>query len=157
MASRTVEEDCRNPQQLSPETPKLETTCIACGRDNPNGLQLRFSITDDGVAVAPWVPRKGWEGFENVIHGGVVTTVLDESMAKAIVATNDQGLTVEMKVRFRHSVHPGENLNVRGWIVQRQRRLVRAEASLSDRDGTERAHAWATFMVLPGVHPHHAF
>lgn len=78
-------------------------------------------------------------------------------MAKSIVATSDQGLTVEMKVRFRQAVHPGERLNVRGWIVDRQRRLVHTEASLRDTGGTERAHAWATFMVLPGVRPHHAF
>jgi acyl-coenzyme A thioesterase PaaI-like protein len=43
---------------------------------------------------ADWHPSSEYTGFDGVIHGGVVTTALDEAMAKAIVSTDTKGLTL---------------------------------------------------------------
>jgi acyl-coenzyme A thioesterase PaaI-like protein len=139
------------------EGAKLETGCFACGRENPRGLQIHFEIDDNGSAVASWIPLPDWAGFENVIHGGILTTAMDEAMAKAIVARGAQGLTCELRVRLHESVRPGSSLHIRGWIIEFHRRLIRTEGSICSLDGKEYAHAWASFLVLPGVHPKHAF
>lgn len=82
------------------------------------------------------------------MHGGIVSTVLDESMAKAVVATGEEALTAELRVRFRRHVIPGKAVRVTGWIAGRKRRMIQAEATLRDAEETEFAHAWATFLVL---------
>ena len=87
------------------------------------------------------------------MHGGIISTVLDEAMSKAVVAMNYEALTGELRVRFRHHVTAGENLRIRGWIVEKVKRLVKAEATLTAADGSERAHAWARFLALPAPDP----
>ncbi len=123
--------------------------CVVCGTQNPRGLQLRFEFPEDGVAGADWTPTPDWEGFQGIIHGGIISTVLDEAMSQAVSARGWPALTCELRVRLRHHVTPGEKLRVRGWVLSRQRRRILTEASLTAPDGKELAHAWATFLALP--------
>jgi acyl-coenzyme A thioesterase PaaI-like protein len=123
--------------------------CVVCGHDNPGGLRIPYTFDPAGAAVACWTPTPAWEGFRGIIHGGVVATVLDEAMSKAVAASSE-ALTAELRVRYRHHVVAGESLRVRGWIVKRTKRLIETEAVLTAADGSERAHAWASFLALPG-------
>jgi uncharacterized protein (TIGR00369 family) len=125
-----------------------QSFCFACGPDNPHGLRLRFTRTEQGEMIADWTPDAYTEGFEGIVHGGIVSTVLDESMAKAVISTGEEALTVELRVRFRRHVVAGKAVRVRGWIAARKRRVIEAEATLCDDEGTEFAHAWASFLVL---------
>ncbi|MGC8793277.1 MAG: PaaI family thioesterase [Bryobacteraceae bacterium] len=124
--------------------------CIVCGPENPRGLKLRFQARDDGEVVAEWTPTSDWEGFRGIIHGGIVTTVLDEAMSQAVSARGWPALTCELRVRLRRHVEPGRTLQVRAWVVERQRRKILTEATLAAPGGQEHAHAWATFLALPG-------
>jgi acyl-coenzyme A thioesterase PaaI-like protein len=127
--------------------PQLNSNCIACGPENLRGLKLEFQTRPEGVASAVWDTSADWEGFKGVIHGGILTTVLDEAMAKAVLAASLAGFTCELKVRFRRVVETGETLQVRGWLVSRDRRKLMTEATLCGAGGKERAHAWATFLT----------
>ena len=143
-------EDGRGPLGLRART---RNGCVVCGQDNPYGLRIRYALGRDGAITAEWQPTENWEGFEGIVHGGIISTVLDEAMSKAVVAMNYEALTGELRVRFRHHVTAGENLRIRGWIVEKVKRLVKAEATLTAADGSERAHAWARFLALPGPDP----
>ena len=105
-----------------------------------------FQEASDGVHAA-WVPTEGWESFRGTVHGGIITTVLDEAMSKAVIACNWEALTVDLRIRFRGRVAPGESVHVHGWVVARQRRKILTEATLVNSSGAERAHAWAAFLV----------
>lgn len=130
-------------------SPQAPLGCIICGPDNPRGLQLGYELTADGSATARWTPAPDWQGFDGIIHGGIISAVLDEAMAKAVNAAGCRALTAELRVRFRHQVAPGEELSVRGWIADCTKRLVKAEAAIVAADGSERAHAWSVFLPLP--------
>jgi acyl-coenzyme A thioesterase PaaI-like protein len=127
---------------------RLNPACVVCGTQNPNGLGIEFARDTDGVR-ASWLPTKGWESFRGIIHGGIVTAVLDEAMSKAIISRDWQALTAELRVRFHGRVSPGDTLQVRGWIKDRRKRRIRAEAMLTTDNGQELAHAWATFLTAP--------
>lgn len=128
---------------------QVQSRCVVCGRDHPHGLRIHYDTAGDGAVSAAWTPTPDWEGFRGIVHGGIVSTVLDETMSKAVAATGCEALTGELRVRFRRCVTSGERLQVRGWIVRRTKRLIETEATLSAPDGKERAHAWATFLTLP--------
>ncbi len=128
---------------------RLNPACVACGTLNPKGLRIEFVNDSEGVR-ANWTPTEGWESFRGIVHGGIVTTVLDEAMSKAIIARNWEALTVDLRVRFRGRVAPGEELRVRGWVVEKQKRRILTEAILVTGTGVERAHAWAAFLVPRG-------
>jgi len=87
------------------------------------------------------------DGFPGIVHGGIVATLLDEAMSKAIAAIGSAALTAELKVRYRRPVPSGNEFAVRGWVLDRQKRRVRAEAAVVDRDGAECAHGWGTFLA----------
>ena len=129
---------------------RSQSACIVCGESNPRGLQIRFRREEDGAITANWTPSSAWEGFRGIVHGGIVSTVLDEAMSKAVAATGAEALTAEIRVRFRRHVDAGMPFSIRGWIVSRNKRLMKTEAVLTAGDGTEHAHAWATFLALPG-------
>ena len=127
---------------------RSQSGCFVCGLENPNGLKIRFRRQDDGEITATWTPSCAWEGFRGIVHGGIVGTVLDEAMSKAVAATGTEALTAELRVRFRRHVNAGRPFLIRGWIVCRNKRLLKTEAVLLAGDGTEYAHAWATFLDL---------
>jgi len=126
----------------------LNPRCVVCGQQNPRGLQLIFTADGCGVA-AEWVPETDWESFQGIIHGGVISTVLDEAMSKAIIAHGLEAFTVDLRVRFKQKLHTGETVRVRGWMVQQHKRRIEAESSLCSASGKEFAHAWGTFLMPP--------
>jgi acyl-coenzyme A thioesterase PaaI-like protein len=103
--------------------------------------------------TAEWTPSRAWEGFRGVIHGGLVTTVLDEAMSKAVASTGSAALTCSLEVRLHRCVTPGETLLVRGWVVEKRKRRALTEAELRDSFNVERAHAWATFLEVSAPDP----
>jgi Uncharacterized protein, possibly involved in aromatic compounds catabolism len=101
-----------------------------------------------GEMAAVWIPDEDLEGYRGIVHGGLVSTVLDESMAQVVASSGCDALTAELRVRFRRQVQSGSPVQVRGWIESSRKRMLRTEASLATLDGEELAHAWATFLSL---------
>jgi len=132
---------------------RTQSGCFVCGPNNPRGLQLRFEGQGAGETSATWIPVSAWEGFRGIIHGGLVSTVLDEAMSKAVAGMGIEALTADLRVRFRQPVTSGDAFIVRGWIVSRNKRMIRTEAVLAAGDGTEHTHAWATFLPLHAARP----
>lgn len=122
------------------------SSCFACGTDNPRGLRLQFLLQEELGMVAEWTPDSDLEGYQGIVHGGIVSTVLDEAMAKIVAAKEGKALTAEMRVRFRNQVASGEMVHIRGWIESKNKRMINAEAKLTAKDGTELAHAWGVFL-----------
>lgn len=130
------------------QIPALNPACFGCGPENVDGLQLTFRATREGVS-AEWAPSDRWQSFPGVTHGGVIATVLDEAMSKAIAAGGSPAFTAELRVRYRQPVVTGEEQYIRGWIVSRRKRMIAAEACITALCGEERAHAWGTFLIAP--------
>ncbi|MHB9129655.1 MAG: PaaI family thioesterase [Armatimonadota bacterium] len=125
--------------------------CVVCGTENATGFQLAYTTETAGRVSALWTPTARYEGFRGLVHGGMLATVLDEAMAKAVIALGLEALTGDLRVRFRHYVTPGEPLQVTGWVVSHRGRLLKVEAALCTLDGEERCHAWGLFAIVPGA------
>lgn len=136
------------PRGVSRPIAAVNSNCFVCGRHNPSGLHLTFERGSEGVE-AVWVPNDANESFPGTVHGGIIASVLDEAMSKAIMACGWQAFTVCVNVRFHSRTAPGEHLRVHGWVVERSKRRILTEASLVTESAIERAHAWATFL-MPG-------
>ena len=63
--------------------------CFVCGDKNPDGLRIRF-FTEGEEAVAECIADARFQGFKGIYHGGLTATLLDEIMAKAVLA-NPEG------------------------------------------------------------------
>ena len=119
--------------------------CFACGQGNPIGLRLRF--TADGDAVhAEFTPGAQYQGYDGVLHGGIVAAALDDAMAQLFYLKGQESLTARLEIRFRKEAPVGERLVVTAWLTGERARLFTAEAALSLPDGTRLAEAKGTFF-----------
>ncbi len=118
--------------------------CFVCGPDNPTGLRLRFSREGEAV-VAEFVPREEHVGWEGVVHGGILSAVLDDAMGNVFYLRGYQALTARMEVRFRRPVRPGDRLSVRAWLAGEDDRTLTTRAELA-RDGEVVCSAEAVFV-----------
>lgn len=103
--------------------------CFACGPENPIGLRMAVNHTEDG-AVSVLTLQKVHQGWENVIHGGIISTILDEIMAQAVYHQLGPGVTTSLKVDFKSPLAPNEAIRVRGWIKEKRTRAVTASAEI---------------------------
>lgn len=135
---------------MSPRLGKLPNsrTCIICGRENPIGLKLQFN--SDGEQVWTEVtPGTNFEGFEGVLHGGIIASLLDDALWYACFSRGCFTFTVELAVRFRKVIHPESRIRVQGRFVGNKGRLMLAEGEILDSNGEVLASAEGKFMVVP--------
>ena len=117
--------------------------CLVCGRQNPHGLQLSLHVDEaSGVVSVEFSPRPEHIGFEGIVHGGLLATVLDEAMVWAATWAGRRFCVCgEMSVRFRKSAAVGVLL----------RAEARVESAASRRPGTPRLiHTSGTIVEVAG-------
>jgi acyl-coenzyme A thioesterase PaaI-like protein len=125
---------------------RLHPRCIVCGADNPRGLGLVFAPSADGSGVeAQFDGRESVEGYAGLVHGGVVSMLLDAAMAHCLFHLGRVAHTAELTIRFRHPVLVGREARVRAWRERSRGRLHVLGADLSQ-DGRVKAVATAKFM-----------
>jgi acyl-coenzyme A thioesterase PaaI-like protein len=107
--------------------------CFACGPKNTSGLGLEFRA-EGGKAFAEFIPRKSHQGFKDIVHGGIITAVLDEAMMKALLFRGIFAMTAEIAVRFRSPLRVGDNSVVEGEISAVNGRFIEASAVLRKAD-----------------------
>ena len=121
--------------------------CFGCGQKNPIGLRMRVSYGKDSARCEIELDRR-FQGWKDVIHGGIVTTLLDEIMAHAVIEHVGQAVTTGIEVRYVLPLRVGQRVVVEGTVDQR-RRLIMASARLKDAaQGTILATAKSNFMLL---------
>ena len=126
--------------------PLANEGCFGCGPSNPIGLHLHFEPAPEGGVAAEFRPAADHQGWDNVMHGGLVTTLLDEAMAWAAAASTTIYYTGRLEVRYRHPVRTGADLRVRGWITRDRGRTLQTRAEVRDMAGQTLAEADALFI-----------
>jgi acyl-coenzyme A thioesterase PaaI-like protein len=123
--------------------------CFACGTLNTHGLQLVLHADGGTCWTEPTLDRR-FEGWEDIAHGGIVTTILDEVMAWALVERDLWGVTARIDVEFRKPVPIGRPIRGEGRVTGSRRRVVETEGRILDPvDGTLLARAEGRFVVAP--------
>ena len=125
-------------------------SCFVCGEANPAGLRLRME-TDGRRVVARWRPGPEHVGFAGTVHGGLISTVLDELMVWACaVQTRRFAVCAELNVRFRKPVRPEQQIQVAAEFVGAQRqRIYEARADLFDEAQQVLASATGKYLPIP--------
>ncbi len=124
----------------------ISDLCFGCGKNNPCGLKLKFEW-DGKVAKSEFTPTEFHQGWKEIIHGGILTTLLDEAMGYATYFENLPCVTATMEIRLRRPVLIGQPLIITAWVTRNARRFAETEASLTLKDGTIVAEAKATQYI----------
>ncbi|MFC1926620.1 PaaI family thioesterase [Chloroflexota bacterium] len=108
--------------------------CFACGKDNPVGLKLKFHQGKD-EATSEFTVGKEYQGWGNIVHGGILCTILDEAIAYTHFP-DIKAVSVETTVRFRHPAPCGVPMAVHARLTKKTKRLLTATATITLKDGT---------------------
>jgi acyl-coenzyme A thioesterase PaaI-like protein len=93
-----------------------------------------------------------FEGWEGVAHGGIVSTILDEVMAWALVAEDNWGVTARLSVAFKKPIPIGMPIRADGWVIKSRRRVVETAGRIVEADtGVELATATGTYVAADQV------
>ena len=140
-----------------PARPAIETpdgrfefaahNCFGCGTLNTGGLGLVLHA-EPGRAWSAVALDRRFEGWDGVIHGGILCSILDEVMAWALVGEDNWGVTARMSVDFRKPVMVGVPIRADGWITRARRRIVDTEGHIVDpTSGIELAKATGVYVA----------
>lgn len=124
--------------------------CFGCSSNNPIGLKMEFTEQDEYV-LAHWQPKEHFQGYVNVLHGGIIATMLDEVSAWCVnVKIGTAGVTSELKVRYLKPVFLSSGqITVRAKIVSSEGRYIKLKSELQDGKGKICATAESMFFAYP--------
>jgi len=110
----------KNSDTYTPLPNNEEHNCFGCSPSNPSGMQMKFHINEKRDSVLSWfsVPDH-FCGWGNVVHGGIIFTLLDEAMGWAGFAILKQFfLSKSISVDFVKPVLTGTELRVEGRVLE---------------------------------------
>jgi acyl-coenzyme A thioesterase PaaI-like protein len=127
--------------------PKKENQCFGCGEKNDHGLHMTFIYDPHSKSVESWfTPPQYLMGSLNIMHGGIVSLLLDETMGKVLSGMNVKAPTGQLNVRFKKPTFIEHELHLKGRLVAEQGRKYSLEAELYDREGNLTAQAEGLFI-----------
>ena len=134
-----------SPYQKLMQEVVIYSHCFVCGDLNQRGLQAKFYY-DGRQAVTDIVATEEFEGYRGIYHGGIISTILDEVMIKAILARGVYAMTAEITVRFYRPVEVGEKIRFAGRLVGSKARMYMAEGEATGPGGVRYASASAKYV-----------
>lgn len=124
--------------------------CFACGTANPIGLNLQFYNLGNEVCSEITL-GKNHEGWENMAHGGIVSTLLDEVMSWTVMYFKKIFLvTRKMDIKYIRPVLIGIPLTVKGRVLDdSEPPKIKAYAEIRDNEDHLFATSTGEFVELP--------
>ncbi len=113
---------------------KKDDFCFGCSEKNPIGLKLNFYDMGDYIETQ-WLPNKNYEGWQGVLHGGIIATLLDEIGGWVVVSKiGIAGMTVELNVRYHKQISSNQLLTLRGKLVDVKKNIAFIQAEIIQND-----------------------
>ena len=124
--------------------PASHAACMVC---SPGGL-LGVSFRPDGEnsIIASVSARPEWQGYTGILHGGMVSTLLDAAMTHCLFHLQVEALTASLNLRFLEPTPCTGLLDLRATLAYRRRHVYLLEAELKTH-GRVLARAEARFIT----------
>lgn len=123
--------------------------CFGCAPENASGLHMEFFEDGDDV-VAFWKPENEMQGWLNTLHGGILSTLMDEIAGWVVLRKlQTTGVTSRLDARFIKSISTNEpQLMIRGRITEQKRNAVFLDTEIYDSQNELCASAKLVYFVV---------
>lgn len=121
---------------INPWRNHAEYNCFGCCPDNPIGLHMEF-YEDGEYIVSTWHPEKNYQGWVNTMHGGILSTLIDEVCGWVVTRKlQTSGYTVQLNVKFKKAVPTTEPvLTIKAKVAKQVRNLAYIHAEITNSAG----------------------
>lgn len=126
--------------------------CVVCGDHHPFGLKVHYCVTGEHTVEGHFDCSPDYQGYLQVLHGGIVSSLLDGAMVSCLLAKGLEAYTVDLRVRYKAAARTGVPAIIRGAWMKAEGPLHLLEASL-EQDGKVCARARAKFFEGSPDHP----
>lgn len=126
--------------------------CFGCSPDNPIGLKLQFMEEGEDI-VAFWEPGEHYQGWNNILHGGIQASLLDEIGSWFVFARLKKGcVTSHLDIKYRRPVPTNQGpLSLRAKLKQAHSRIIDVEVSLFGPDGKLCSGGVASYFLYENI------
>jgi acyl-coenzyme A thioesterase PaaI-like protein len=123
--------------------------CFVCGPGNPIGLKLSFRLEGD-ICRGEFTPGADHCGYDQVTHGGIVFSALDDVMANWLFLKGFRAFTAKCDIRYRDALPIGTKVRLEGRCIKQKARLTQMKGLMIRNDTNEVvAETEAAFMMIP--------
>ncbi|MCX7995305.1 MAG: PaaI family thioesterase [candidate division WOR-3 bacterium] len=123
----------------------MDNRCFACGTENPVGMHLDIRDDENGVYALVKL-NSAFQGYHNIIHGGIVSTILDEMAVWASFKKGCKAVTAELNVRLKKPMLADTEYIATGRVVNVKYNMVIAQAEIKERNNE--IVAWADVKLI---------
>ena len=124
----------------------ISELCFGCGKDNPIGLKLNFREEGEEY-ITEFTPQKYYQGYPDIMHGGITTTILDEAMGQYLFRKGMIAPTAEINVRFRKAIPIEDTIKVTAKILSQKGRMIEMSALVILPSGVIAAEGRGKFII----------
>lgn len=122
--------------------------CFVCGKENPISLRLEYAHPADGRLTSKIRFAREHQGYKDIVHGGLLTTVLDEMMVSLAWYEKKPCVTAEITVRLKKAVRVGEEVFLEGRLDKEEAKLIFTSAEAKNAAGEVLASATAKCLRI---------
>lgn len=124
--------------------------CFACGQRNPFGLHLHYA-TDGKRILTTFTGEERHMGFPGVVHGGILATILDETMGRISVFEERWVMTARLDLRYRAPAPIGMPLQSIAEVIETRSRMIKVKGWIASQEHPDLifCEADGIFMPLP--------
>jgi acyl-coenzyme A thioesterase PaaI-like protein len=125
--------------------------CLVCGTENTAGLHARFFELESGELAGVFTPRAEHQGYPERLHGGIASTILDETIGRAISIGDPGawGVTIELTVRYRKPVPLDGAITAYARVTKDSGRIFEGTGQILLDDGSVAVEARGRYVRLP--------
>jgi len=121
--------------------------CLCCGEKNPLGFKMTFRFEGERILSEAVIPKE-FQGYANVVHGGVLGALLDEVLVNLYCLKGISCVTAEYTVRLKAPCPTGSKVLLSAKPEGQKRRVHYASGEARLVDGTLVAEATAKCMEI---------
>ncbi len=123
--------------------------CFGCSPSNQHGLRMKFFEDGDEI-VCTWSPDHHFQGFKDILHGGIQATMMDEIASWVVMVKLDTaGVTLRLSTRYRKPVRLSAGaITLRAKLLSHQRRIATMEVWLLDGDGNRCSEGTVEYFIF---------
>jgi len=122
--------------------------CFACGKENKDGLQLEFTLLKDGRLRTEYCPPQKFQGYKDILHGGIMAVLLDETMIHLAFRKGGRVVTAQLEVRLRNPAKIGERIIVTAELLSDSGRRMELAAEAKSEGGALLAQGKSTMVRI---------
>ncbi|KPJ74188.1 hypothetical protein AMJ52_01640 [candidate division TA06 bacterium DG_78] len=110
----------------------MDEWCFACGHKNEHGLQLNITETAEGVEAIIEPPT--WtQGYNKIIHGGIIATILDEMAVWAAYKKGYKSVTAQLNMRIKKALQVDDQYTAKAKVVTVKHKLIQAKSEITNK------------------------